>query len=76
MHLNIYSLSYRHLELYSLIADMKIKLKIIQISESKLQKSKQHITTISLPNYVYENYPTESSKMVHSYTLIKTSNTN
>ena len=76
MHLNIYSLSYRHLELYSLIADMKIKLKIIGISESKLQKSKQHITAISLPNYVYENYPTESSKMVHSYTLIKTSNTN
>ena len=62
MHLNISSLSYRHLELYNLIADMKIKPKIIGISESRLQKSKQHITNISLPNYVYEHTPTESSK--------------
>ena len=44
MHLNISSLSYHHLELYNLIADMKIKPKIIGISESRLQKSKQHIT--------------------------------
>ena len=62
MHLNISSLSYHHLELYNLIADMKIKPKIIGISESRLQKSKQHITNISLPNYVYEHTPTESSK--------------
>ena len=41
---------------------MKIKPKIIGISESRLQKSKQHITNISLPNYVYEHTPTESSK--------------
>ena len=41
---------------------MKIKTKIIGISESKLQKSKQNITNISLPNYVYEHTPTESSK--------------
>ena len=62
MHLNISSLPYHHLELYNLISDMKIKPKIIGISESRLQKSKQHITNISLPNYVYEHTPTESSK--------------
>ena len=62
MHLNISSLSYHHLELYNLISDMKIKPKIIGISESRLQKSKQHVTNISLPNYVYEYAPTESSK--------------
>ena len=62
MHLNISSLSYHHLELHNLISDMKIKPKIIGISESRLQKSKQHITNISLPNYVYEHTPTESSK--------------
>ena len=41
---------------------MKIKSKITGISESRLQKSKQHITNISLPNYVYEHTSTESSK--------------
>ena len=41
---------------------MKIKPKIIGISESRLQKSKQNITNISLPKYVYEHAPTESSK--------------
>ena len=41
---------------------MKIKPNIIRISESRLQKCKQHITNISLPNYVYEHTPTESSK--------------
>ena len=41
---------------------MKIKPKIIGISESRLQNSKHHITNISLPNYVYEHTPTESSK--------------
>ena len=62
MHLNISSLSYYHLELYNLVLDMKIKPKIIGISESRLQKSKQNTTNISLPNYVYEHTPTESSK--------------
>ena len=62
MHLNISFLSYHHLELYNLISDMKIKPKIIEISESRLHKSKQNITNISLPNYVYEHTPTESSK--------------
>ena len=77
MHLNISSLSYHHLELYNLIADMKIKPKIIGISESRLQKSKQHITNIFLSNYVYEHtYLQNQVKGVHSYTLIKISNTN
>ena len=44
------------------ISDMRIKPKIIGISESRLQKSKQHINNISLPNYVYEHTPTESNK--------------
>ena len=52
---NVSSLSYHHL-------DMKIKPKIIENSESRLQKSKQHTTNISLPNYVYERTPTVSSK--------------
>ena len=63
MHLIIfYSLSYHHLELYNLIADMKVKLKITGISERRLQKNKQNITNISLSNYVYDYTPTESSK--------------
>ena len=41
---------------------MKIKPKTIEIPESRLQKSKQHIINISFPNYVYEYAPTESSK--------------
>ena len=41
---------------------MKIKPKIIGISESRLQKRKQNIINISLPNYVYEHTPTVSSK--------------
>ena len=41
---------------------MKIKPKIIGIFESRLQKSKQHISNIYLPNYVYKHTPAESSK--------------
>ena len=41
---------------------MKIKPKTIEISESRLQKSKQNKTNIFLPNYVYEHTPIESSK--------------
>ena len=62
MDLNISSLSCHHVELYNLISDMKIKPKIIGISESRLQKCKQHITNISLPNYVHEHTSTESGK--------------
>ena len=74
MHLNISPLSYHHLELYNLISDMNIKPKIIGICESRLETSKLHKTNISLPNYVYEHTPTESSK--GGGTLVKISNTN
>ena len=41
---------------------MKIKPKIFGISDSRLQKSKQHITNISLHNYVYEHTPKNQVK--------------
>ena len=62
MYLNISSLSYHHLELYNLLSNLKIKPNIIGISETRLQREKQPITNISLPNYVYEHTPTESGK--------------
>ena len=62
MHLNISSLSYHHQELYSLLSSMNTKPKMIGISDSRLQISKQPINIISLPNYVYEHTPTESGK--------------
>ena len=62
MRLNISSLSYHYLELYNLLSNLKIKPNIIGISETRLQREKQPITNISLPNYVYEHTPTESGK--------------
>ena len=62
MHLNISSQSYHHPELYNLLSNLKIKPNIIGISETRLQRGKQPITNISLPNYVYEHTPTESGK--------------
>ena len=62
MYLNISSLSYHHLELYNLLSNLKIKPNIIGIFETRLQRWKQPITNISLPNYVYEHIPTESGK--------------
>ena len=62
MHLNISYLSYRHLEPYNLLSNLKIKPNIIGISEARLQKGKQPITNISLPNYVCEHTSTESGK--------------
>ena len=62
MRLNISSLSYHYLELYNLLSNLKIKPNIIGISETRLQRGKQPITNISLPNYVYEHTPTESGK--------------
>ena len=56
------SLSFHHLELYNLLSNLKIKPNIIGISETRLQREKQPITNISLPNYVYEHTPTESGK--------------
>ena len=62
MHLNISSLSYHHLDLYNLLFNLKIKPNITGISETRLQRGKQPISNISLPNYVYEHTPTESGK--------------
>ena len=62
MHLNISSLSYHHLELYNLLSNLKIKPNIIGISETRVQRGKQAIINISLPNYVYEHTATESGK--------------
>ena len=62
MYLNISSLSYHHLELYHLLSNLKIKPNIVGTSETRLQKEKQPITNISLPNYVYEHTPTDSGK--------------
>ena len=62
LHLNISSLSDHHLGLYNLISSLKIKPNIIGISETRLQKRKEPIKNISLPNYVYEHTPTESGK--------------
>ena len=41
---------------------MNTKPKMIGISDSRLQISKQPINIISLPNYIYEHTPTESGK--------------
>ena len=62
MHLNISSLSYHDLELYNLISGVKIKPNVIGISETRLQKGKEPITNISLPNYVHEHTLTELGK--------------
>ena len=62
MHLNICSLSYPDLELYNLLSNLKTKPNIIGISETRLQSGKQPITSISLPNYVYEHTLTKSGK--------------
>ena len=62
MRLNLSSLSYHQLELYNLLSNLKIKPNITRISETRLQRGKQPITNISLPNYVYEHTPTESGK--------------
>ena len=56
------SLSFHHLELYNLLSNLKIKPNITGISETRLQRGKQPITNIYLPNYVYEHTPTESGK--------------
>ena len=64
MHLHISSLSYPHLELCNLISSLKIKPNIIGISEIRLQKEKEPITNISLPN-VDEHTPLSQIKEEH-----------
>ena len=50
MHLNISSLSYHHPEKYNLLPNVKIKPHITEISKTRLQRGKQPMTNISLPN--------------------------
>ena len=47
---------------YNLLSNLKIKPNINRISETRLQRGKQPITNIFLPNYVYEHTPTETGK--------------
>ena len=62
LHINISSLSYHHSELLALISNLKIKPKIIAITESRLTTGKTPLTNISIPNYHIEHTPTESKK--------------
>ena len=61
-YLKFYTKFYHHLELHNLLSKLIIKPNIIWISETWLQKGKQPITNISLPNYVHEHTPNESGK--------------
>ena len=62
MHLNISSRPYHHEELYTLLNSLKVKPKIIAISESRIRKDRQPISNISLQNYTYDHTTTETSK--------------
>ena len=48
IHLNISSLRYHHEEPHSLISNLKVQTKIIVISESRLKKEKQPVSSIDL----------------------------
>lgn len=56
-HFNISSLPYHFPELYILLETSKIQFGIIDITESRLNKS--HLTNIKLPNYNIEHCPTD-----------------
>ena len=60
--LKFYTKFYHHLELHNLLSKLIIKPNITEIYETWLQKGKQPITNISLPNYVHEHTPNESGK--------------
>ena len=61
MHSNISSLSYHHLELDNLISQIW-KLNQKWDFWKKTKKSKEHMTSFSPANYVYEHTPAESNK--------------
>ena len=58
MHLNILSLIYYHEELRTLLSSVKVKPKILAVSESRIIQS---LFNISLPNYTYEHSTTEAT---------------
>lgn len=55
MHLNILSLPYHHEKLYILLCSLKVKPKILAISESRVRRDIQAIYNISHQNYAYEH---------------------
>lgn len=55
MHLNILSLPYHYEKLYILLCSLKVKLKILAISESRVRRDIQPIYNISHQNYAYEH---------------------
>ena len=57
---DISSLSYHFFELHTLLATSEIKLDVIGITESRLKRSKSHLTNTSLSNYNTEHCPTDS----------------
>ena len=67
MHLNISSIPYHHEELHTLLNSLKVKPKILAISENRIRKDTQAISNISLQNYTYEHTTTEASTRVLLY---------
>ena len=61
MHLNISSLPYHHKETHPLLSSLKVKPKILAISERRIRKNRQTISNFSLQNYAYEYTTTEAS---------------
>ena len=62
MYLNISSLTHHHEELHSLVSNLNVQPKIIAISENRLKKGKQPISSIELKNYTFEHTATEANK--------------
>ena len=62
MHLNILSLPYHFNEFSELLNDLKIKWKIISITESRLRSEKSPPSDINLPNYEIEHEPNKPNK--------------
>ena len=60
-HLNINSLSKNFDNFSHLINELKLEFDILGISESRILKSQSLNTNVSLPNYVIEQTPTEST---------------
>ena len=61
LHLNISSLSAHIDNLKSFLSELRIKLDIICISESRLSQKNPQTTNINLADYTVEQTPTESS---------------
>ena len=53
LHRNISSLQYHFAKFHTPLTTYEIEFDIIDISESRLKRNKQHTTNIKLPNYIY-----------------------